>query len=52
MHVEKFGIHEPVEDTSAGRPVDTAETLDLFDREPHAWHLQILRADSFEQVMT
>jgi len=50
-HVEKLRFHQRVEDDPARRSVDAAETLDLVNREPHIWHLQILSADSLEQVV-
>jgi hypothetical protein len=50
MCVEKLRVYQRVEHDPASRSVDTAETPDLLDRQDHARHLQILRADSFQQV--
>lgn len=49
IEAKKFGFDERIQNPPAHGSIDAAQALNLFDLEPHAWHLEILGADTFDR---
>jgi hypothetical protein len=51
LQAQHFSIHHRVEHRLTHRPFDSAEALNLGDREPQSWHFEILTEKAFEHVV-